>query len=142
MFGVTPLVSYSNQVGRTGIENYVGIPLIVVLLALAAFAWRSRVSRLLLFCFAFVIALAVGPNLVVTSVRHAYPLPWGGLWNLPIARSAEPSRFIVFAVLAAAVALALWLAAPVQGRRAGPGVGKLLRGPLGPWPARGRGGHY
>jgi hypothetical protein len=110
MFGVVPLIRYSNHLGRTGIENYVGIPLILVLIGLAAFTWRSRVSRLLLIGFAFVIALAVGPNLVVTSVRHTRRLPWAGLWNLPIARSAEPSRFVVFAVLVLAIALALWLA--------------------------------
>ena len=120
MFGVAPLVRYSNHLGRTGIENYVGIPLILILIGLAAFAWRSRVSRLLLIGFAFVIALAVGPDLVVTSVRHTYRLPWAGLWNLPIARSAEPSRFIVFAVLVLAIALALWLARPDGSR--------LLRG--------------
>jgi hypothetical protein len=117
-FGVTPVIRYSDQLGRTGIENYVGIPLVVVLLLLAGFAWRSRVSRLLLLGFAFVIALAVGPNLVVNSIYHTYRLPWAELWNLPFARSAEPSRFIVFAVLVLAVALARWLAAPVAGQRA------------------------
>jgi hypothetical protein len=112
LFDVTPLVAYSNHIGDGGIENYVGIPLILVVLALAVFAWRNRLSRLLLIGFLFVIALAVGPNLVLTSVRHTYAVPWGGLWSLPFARSAEPSRFIVFAVLAGAIALALWLARP------------------------------
>jgi hypothetical protein len=120
MFGVAPLIRYSNHLGRTGIENYVGLPLILILIGLAAFAWRSRISRLLLIGFAFAIALAAGPNLVVTSVRHTYRLPWAGLWNLPVARSAEPSRFIVFAVLVLAIALALWLARPDGSR--------LLRG--------------
>jgi hypothetical protein len=112
MFGVTPLIRYSNHIGDGGIENYVGIPLILVLLLLAVFAWRNRISRLLLIGFAFVIALAVGPSLVLTSVRHTRRLPWAGLWSLPFARSAEPSRFIVFGVLALAIALALWLSAP------------------------------
>jgi hypothetical protein len=116
LFGLSALIRYSNRIGDGGIENYVGIPLIVVLLALAVFAWRSPISRLLLLGFAFMIALAVGPNLVVTSVRHTHRLPWAALWNLPIARSAEPSRFIVFAVLALAIALALWLAAPSGSR--------------------------
>jgi hypothetical protein len=124
MFGVAPLIRYSNHLGRTGIENYVGIPLIAVLVLLAVFAWRSRISRLLLIGFAFVIVLAAGPNLAVTSVRHTRRLPWAGLWSLPIARSAEPSRFIVFGVLALAIALALWLAAPVRGK---PVRRKLLR---------------
>jgi hypothetical protein len=116
LFGFGPLIGYSNRIGDNGTENYVGIPLIVILLVLAACAWRNRISLLLLAVFGFVIAIAVGPNLVVTTLRHTHPLPWAGLWSLPIARSAEPSRFIVFAVLALAVALALWLAAPSASR--------------------------
>ena len=120
MFGVTPLIRYSNHLGDGGTENYVGIPLIVILLALAGLAWRSktgrRISWLLLTGFVFVIALAVGPNLVVTSTHHTYALPWARLWSLPIARSAEPSRFIVFGVLVLAIALALWLAAPTKSK--------------------------
>ena len=111
-FGYVPLLRYSNHIGDVGIENYVGLPLIVVLLALTAFAWRNRLSWLLLAGFLFVIALAVGPNLPVTSIHRTYRVPWAGLWSLPLARSAEPSRFIVFAVLALALALAPWLAAP------------------------------
>jgi hypothetical protein len=53
---------------------------------------------------------------VVTSARHTYALPWAGLWKLPFARSAEPTRFIVFGVLVLAIALALWLAAPAKGK--------------------------
>ena len=115
MFGFGPLVNYSNRIGDDGMENYVGIPLIVIMLLLAACAWRNRISLLLLAVFLFVIGLAVGPNLVVTTVRHTRPLPWAGLWNLPVARAAEPSRFIVFGVLALALVLALWLAAPSTG---------------------------
>jgi hypothetical protein len=111
MFGVTSLISYSDRLGRTGLDDYVGIPLLVVLLLLAVFAWSSRVSRLLVIGFACSLALAAGPVLVITT-RHTYPLPWSALWSLPIARSAEPSRFIVFGLLALALALALWLAVP------------------------------
>jgi hypothetical protein len=83
MFGVASLIKYSNHVGDGGIEDYVGIPLIVVLLALAVFGRRNRLSRLLLIGFVFVTALAAGPNLVVTSVgRRRDHLPDG-----PLARS-------------------------------------------------------
>jgi hypothetical protein len=115
-FGLTPLIRYSNHLGRTGIENYVGVPLIVILLVRAVFAWRNRITRLLLIGFVFVIALAVGHHVVVTSARHTYALPWAGLWKLPFARSAEPTRFIVFGILVLAIALALWLAAPAKGK--------------------------
>ncbi len=63
----------------------------------------------------FVIALAAGPDLVIDA-HDTFPLPWGGLWSLPIARSAEPSRFIVFGLLVLALALALWLATPGRSR--------------------------
>jgi hypothetical protein len=116
VFGLTSLMRYSHRLHLIGTENYVGIPLIVILLMLAVFAWRKRITWLLLIGFVFVIALAVGPHVVVTSFSHTYTLPWAGLWELPFARSAEPTRFIVFGVLVLAIALALWLAAPARGK--------------------------
>ena len=109
MFGLTPLIGYSNHLGRGGIDDYVGIPLLVILLLLVVFAWSNRVSRLLAIGFVLVLALAAGPILVLTTSTPC-TLPWARLWTLPIARSAEPSRFIVFGLLALAIALALWLA--------------------------------
>ena len=88
-----------------------GLPVLLVLLGVAVLTWRSRVTRLLVIGFVFAIALAAGPVLMLAG-PPLFGLPWAGLWSLPIARSAEPSRFIVFAVLALAVALARWLALP------------------------------
>jgi len=62
-------------------------------------------------------ALAAGPILVFTT-HHTVTLPWARLWTLPIARSAEPSRFIVFGLLALSIALALWLASPKKAKPA------------------------
>jgi hypothetical protein len=111
VFGLRSLANYTGEVGRQGVDDYVGLPVLLVLLAVAFLTWRSKVTRLLVIGFAFVIVLAVGPELVV-GTSSPVQLPWAGLWSLPIARSAEPSRFLVFAVLALAVALALWLAMP------------------------------
>jgi dolichyl-phosphate beta-glucosyltransferase len=110
-FGLTSLVDYSNVIGRYSIDDYVGVPLLLVLVGLAVFARRSRLARLLALGFALVIALAVGPGIVVGTKTLA-GLPWAGLWRLPILRSAEPSRLIIFGYLILAIALALWLAAP------------------------------
>jgi len=110
LFGLTPLILISNHLGRTAIDDYVGIPLLLVLVALVVFAWRSRIAWLLIIGFVFVIALAAGPHLVLGGRKAAFALPWASLWNLPLARSAEPSRFIVFGYLILALALALWLA--------------------------------
>jgi hypothetical protein len=111
MFGLNSLIRYSNHIGRRGIDAYVGIPLLVIVLLLAVFAWSNRVNRLLAIGLVFTFALAAGPVLVVTG-HDTYRLPSASLWGLPIARSAEPSRFIVFAYLVLALALALWLAVP------------------------------
>jgi hypothetical protein len=119
LFGLTRLIAFSSHLGRRGLDDYVGIPLLLILLLLAVFAWSSRLSRLLAIGFVLVLALAAGPILVITRY-HTITLPWAKLWSLPIARSAEPSRFIVFGILALAIGLAVWLAAPVRSR--------LLRG--------------
>ena len=110
LFGLTPLIGMSNHIGRTAIDDYVGIPLLFVLVALGIFAWRSKIVRLLIIGFVLVLALAAGPHLVLGGRKVAFTLPWAGLWHLPIARSAEPSRFIIFGYLILAFALALWLA--------------------------------
>jgi len=113
VFQLLPLANYSNRLGWWGLDNYVGLPIILVLLALAAAAWRNRVSRLLLGGFLLVTALAAGPVLYLGGTP-AFRLPWAGLWRLPIARSDEPSRFIIFIALVLALALALWLAIPAK----------------------------
>src|SRR5262249_11178707 len=120
VFGLRSLGAYAGHtLSHYSLSAYVGIPLLVVVLALAVFAWRSKMTRLVVITFVVVIALAVGPNLIVGGTQVA-ALPWSSLWSLPIARSAEPSRFILFGYLVLAIALALWLAAPVASR--------LLRG--------------
>jgi hypothetical protein len=117
LLGFTPLIRYSNHLGRSDIDDYVGLPLLVIPFALAVFARSSRLARLLAIALTFVIALAAGPILIIGN-RQLVHLPWGGLWSLPIARSAEPSRLVIFACLVLSIALALWLAAPTASRLA------------------------
>jgi hypothetical protein len=115
LFGLTPLIRYSNHLGRSDIDDYVGLPLLLIPFALAVFARSSRIARLLAISLVFVIALAAGPILIIGN-RELVHLPWGRLWSLPIARSAEPSRLVIFAYLVLAIALALWLAAPTTSK--------------------------
>ena len=116
VFGLGPLADYSYRLGRAGLDDYTGLPLLLIPFALAFSARSSRVARLLVIAFIGVIALALGPSLVIGNTG-AVPLPWGGLWSLPLARSAEPSRLIIFGYLVMALALALWLAVPAAGWR-------------------------
>jgi hypothetical protein len=144
MFGISSLIVYSNRLGRTGIDDYVGIPLLVIMLLLLVFAWRSKLNRLLAALLLLALALGAGPALVLTK-DHLFTLPWGGLWRLPLARSAEPSRFIVFISLALALGLAVWLAPP-KSRAAGnrevnsENDAELTAEATTPAPARARGG--
>jgi hypothetical protein len=89
---------------------YLGVPLLLVLVALGITAWRSsRLVRLLVIGFVVIIALAAGPNLIIDG-KQLFALPWGGIWSAPIFKSAEPIRFIDFAYLLLALALSLLLA--------------------------------
>lgn len=113
LLGMTWLASAAGRLHSS--YAYVGIPLLLVVLGLAIFTWSSRVTRLLVAGFVIIIALALGPTLYVDGQR-AFSLPWGALWSLPIARSAEPARLIDFGYLVLALVIALWLAAPVRSR--------------------------
>ncbi len=95
--------------------SYVGIPLLVLFLLLAVTRWSSRVTRLLAVGFVVIVLFAVGPNVYVDG-QQLVALPWSGFWNLPIAKSAEPGRFMVFGYLALGIGLSLWLAELTKSR--------------------------
>jgi hypothetical protein len=85
--------------------------LLAVLFAVAY--WSSKMARFLTCMIAFIVVAAFGPALYVDGT-DVVGLPWGALWRLPILRNAYPSRLMVFAYLALAVAAALYLAGPAR----------------------------
>ncbi len=98
--------------------NYVvhpvsGILLLLTVLGLAALTWSSRLTRLLVIVFVLIVVLTVGPR-PVAGTRQLGALPWAPLWSLPLARSAEPARLMLFGYLVLAIILALWLAMPAK----------------------------
>lgn len=92
-----------------------GIPLLVTVLALAVLTWSSRLTRLLVILFVLIVVIAVGPRLSI-GTKQLGSVPWARLWSLPLARSAEPVRVMLFGYLVLAIILALWLAMPVKSR--------------------------
>jgi hypothetical protein len=94
--------------------TYLGMPLLLILVLLAVFGWRRRLIRFLAVGFVIIVAFAAGPNLIIDG-HQLFPLPWGGMWNFPFLRSAEPIRVALFGYLAMAMALALWLATVDKG---------------------------
>jgi hypothetical protein len=91
--------------------GYVGIPLLLVVLILAVTRWSSRVVRFLTVMVIFICVASLGSELDIAGHR-VIGLPWAPLWDLPIVRNAYPSRLMLFAYLALAVATALFLARP------------------------------
>jgi len=100
---------------RELVDPWSGIVLLAIALALAVFAWESRLTRLLVIGLGLVIALAAGPDLVIAG-RVVGAFPWERLWYLPFARNTEPLRIIIFLYLVLAMIVAVWLAMPARNR--------------------------
>jgi hypothetical protein len=94
---------------QTSYAGYVGLPLLVVAVVLAATCWSTRLVRFLTCMLAFIIVASLGPTLYFEGGR-VITLPWAFLWHLPIVRNAYPSRLMLFAFLTLAVMAAVWLA--------------------------------
>ncbi|HXS34947.1 MAG TPA: hypothetical protein VN758_14395 [Solirubrobacterales bacterium] len=92
--------------------TYLGLPLLLVL---GLFGWQRRRDRITLFLLAaFGIALigALGPRLNLLGSPTSLRLPWAPFLHLPYFKYVLPERLIVFAWLALAVILTLWLSTP------------------------------
>jgi hypothetical protein len=90
-------------------STYLGVPLLVVL---AVAYWRGRRRRVMqiagtMFLVAFILSL--GGVLHVDGHKLPVPLPWAAVSHVPFIENILPSRFILFAYLAAAVMLALFI---------------------------------
>ena len=92
-----------------------GILLLLIVLALAVTTWSSRLTRLLVILFVLIVALAIGPAPMV-GARQLGTVPWARLWYLPVVRSTQPLRLMIFGYLVLAIILAVWLAVPTKSR--------------------------
>ena len=112
-FNNASLTHYASTLPPSSFAGYVGLPALIIVLAVAIATWSSRITRFVVTMFVVIVALAVGPHLVVgtTLVGH---VPWARLWLLPVARSALPNRFMMLGGLALALLVATWLAAPLR----------------------------
>jgi len=103
--------SLSSKFTGNMIENgaYLGIPMLIVL---ALYAWqhgRERRALLLLATFTIAVVASFGPRLTVLGGDVGPPLPWELMMDLPLTRYVLPLRMMMFAWLALAVIVALWL---------------------------------
>jgi hypothetical protein len=110
-FGLSWLARWSAPLPVPGKDGYVGVPLVALVLVVAITAWHRKSTKFLTAMLLVLVLAALGP-VVHLDGRRVISVPWHRLWFLPIVRSAYPARFMVFAFLALAVMMALWLAEP------------------------------
>jgi hypothetical protein len=136
----------NDPVGTTEYLAYLGMPLLLVLLAATIFCWRDRKVRLTALTFALLEVFTLGGQAVQLAGWH-YPgaaLPWHWLAKAPVLSQVLPDRFSLLAAGAAAAALAFAfdraraaLAGAPRWRRAVPvTVAALAVLPLVPLPLR------
>ena len=95
--------------GPGELGGYLGPALLGIL---ALYAWerrRERSTALLLGVFGLAILLAMGPRLNVLGDVTAIRLPWAPFIHLPISKLALPVRMTMYAWIAVALVVALWL---------------------------------
>jgi hypothetical protein len=93
-----------------GDTAYLGVGLVVVVVAFAVTRWRHRSTWLLVGFAALVAVASLGPVLHVRG-RPVVDLPWRLVEGLPLIQNALPDRFPLYLFLTLAVISAMWLAA-------------------------------
>jgi hypothetical protein len=98
--------------------GYVGVVLIGIVLAFAVSRWRRPATRVLVGVIVVCFVVSLGTELHVAGENTGIWMPWSLLHPLPLFDHVITSRFWVFALLAIAIAVALWLAEPSRRRAA------------------------
>jgi hypothetical protein len=121
-----------------GNSAYLGLPMLLVLVALGV-RWRSSpVVRTGLALMAVAAVLSLGPTLLVGGQDTGIPLPWAFFEGLPLLPSLIPARLAQLTALFAGLLLAVFLDAVWRGggwrRPTAVVVALLVLAPL--WPSR------
>jgi hypothetical protein len=94
---------------------YLGWPLILLLV----FYFRDQIAlpyaKALLIAGLLIAVMAMGPRLHIAGAETRIDLPWWLFIRVPLIKSALPTRFTMYVSLVAAIAAALYLAAPAAG---------------------------
>jgi hypothetical protein len=96
--------------------GYIGLPLILMI-ACWGFEFRRSVMARCVLAFMFAATVAsLGRHALVEGRAFGLNLPWSWVSELPLLRFAIPTRFMLYAWLAVALAAASWLARPSRPR--------------------------
>ncbi len=106
------LVKVSNSFTRGHEEptGYLSLPILGVLIWFGYRRWRDLAGKALVVFVSVACVLAIGPRLHFAG--HVGPgMPWKLATHLPLLDSALPSRFMIYAFLALAVIVSLYMTA-------------------------------
>jgi hypothetical protein len=92
-------------------DGYISLPIIIAFGIWAARTRRGLLARLLLLAIVASLLVALGAHIHVAGFQTlTMPFNWVKSW--PVFRLLTPSRIVVYPVLAIAIGIAAWLAAP------------------------------
>jgi hypothetical protein len=94
-----------------GNAAYLGVPLLLVLLALVVQAWRRPVVRVGTVMLLLTAVFSMGPYLQVGGRATRIGLPWALFQHMPVIASLIPSRLAIHTALFAGLLLAVFLEA-------------------------------
>lgn len=86
---------------------YIGLPLLILLVAFIATHWRDLRVRTAGIVAGVALMLSLGPTLHIAGQSTGWPLPWWPIAKLPLAENILPSRLSLYMWLGIAVLLAV-----------------------------------
>src|SRR4029453_17309141 len=98
-----------------GNTAYLGVPLLVVLLALVVRWWRRPMVRVGAVMLLLAAVFSMGPYLHVDGLATEIGLPWALFDHMPVIASLIPSRLAMYTALFAGLLLAVFLDTVWQG---------------------------
>ncbi len=95
-------------------DDYLGIPLLVIVCLYAVERLRRPGGRFLVACFGLCVLLALGHRATIDG-RNFIPLPWNLVAEQPLFRDVLTERLALYTTLVAALMAALWTAGRTHG---------------------------
>lgn len=93
---------------------YIGLPLLVLLVAFIATHWRDIRVRTAAIVAGVALILSLGPTLHIAGTSTGWPLPWWPIAKLPLAENILPARLSLYMWLAIAVLVAIAVEAALR----------------------------
>ena len=105
---------FSGNLGEA--VGYLGLPLILALVAVTVSQWRRLVVRWAALTALVAVVLSLGPTLHVAGHDTRVSLPWRLMARLPLFDNAEAVRYMLFAFLLAGLLVAIGVEALMRER--------------------------